>query len=270
MRWIFWTLVLLAFSACATPLPQRRPAHIDQGGPFAFKPRHRSICEPSFEGSYTGTLSGTGPNKVRIDIICKSSAQMIAGLVLLNETNDIVEKFGMDEVATEDDEIVISTFSLDARARSFFSEIYEMRYLKLDLPALRNGQIRGTILIGQSRAIRTIKADRTLVFPVLKPIGAAISKDMAIGTFKLPQSRTMTFDILIDAVVVNMHLAGDDTIHMIDDLPWSKDGLFSATSTRHGLMHVRGRVLDANRMELFWISPTHGLSGPFIANRIKP
>jgi hypothetical protein len=270
MRWlwmsgIFFVCLLISQTVAADPMD--------------------GFCTSEVEGTYQGRLN---EDDVRVNLFCVDENRLAATVcpsLGKDRGYDIAAVTNLSNAKFDGDNLVLASFGLENSDRRAGSSKSLISYFRVDLAEFRKGHLTGIYMTGNMSAFQRLDAHKTGSFPQLtSALKEPLPAKAIIGVFKtdMPEdikAVNLVFDILLGTPVVSLAGTYSHIVNHFTDGPlWDENtGLISImTAEGNGgepddkkLYYMRGRALDANRIEYYVISPVKGLRGPFHAERIS-
>ena len=270
-------LVILLISLSLTIFGSGPAARADEDSALKV---YQDLCAgESAEGSYVATLGAAG--KFRINIVCVSPSSLAASLRDMSGGNIM---FSLVHTAVDDDTISFLTFHIAADDAKTMSAMNADIRLKLDLPSLRQGILKGSYKALQKADPIFFETRREAAFPnlLIKTNRTVDFKKTFPGSFQIsagPLKPDLTFimmtDILggIQRLNINFPGASGFVLHNglsatnAGDVFYATSGVDDGASGRVNLLHIRGRILNPNEYEIYYLDTRTGLKGPLKAKR---
>lgn len=231
----------------------------------------RDLCAgEKAEGTYVSEMGSAG--KVRVNIVCFAENEI--GLNIRSVGSDFLN-FTLLHLAIDGDYISFLSYTPDDDTAKGVPSHGLVR-VKLHLPSLREG-----LLEGDYRALRIVKplplhAKRAAAFPSffsLAGTGPAVDGEYRVNAPGLDFS--FAIETIGNHQRANLVIEGGSGFFLAHGLETaSANGIFYVSSGvlddesgRANLLHLRGRALSENELEVYYLDTQKGLLGPFKATR---
>jgi hypothetical protein len=240
---------------------------------------YEELCRSgSAEGSYIINVGKAG--RFRVSLVCTGPSGLAVGLRGIDPPE--AGFFSLVHTAVDDDVISFLTFHIAADdAKTMSSASTDIR-LKLDIPSLKTGLLKGTYRTLNSVDPVPVSARREASFPNLLAMTnhSVDYKKSFTGSFNVPYEAApfvLTMDVLGGIQRININLPGVSGYVLHNGLPaagagdvfYATSGVDDGTFGRVNLLHIRGRFLNENEVEIYYLDTRSGLLGPFRAKRRK-
>jgi hypothetical protein len=240
------------------------------------------------EGTYSAKIGAAG--QFKIYLICTGTGEMVATMRDGISTGGTASnQLTMANNAIDDDILSFVSFGTSARdAKSETANGIDGR-LQVSIIALRRGELKGTVRFLRMLSPVAISVSRESAFPnVLMQAGHGTGVQRATGTFKtldVPGSsaklvpNNISLDVIggIQRATLNFSDPNvGNAFALYNGLKADSDqsGVFYVTSgvdygngPQATTQHIRGRFLNFNEIEFYYISTQVGLVGPIHARR---
>ncbi len=228
------------------------------------------------EGGYTLSIKNLGD--YHINIVCVNASSLALSLRELGPQGVI--NTTLAQTAIDDDMMTFMAFHASGDdAKTMSPNNIDVR-LKLSVSELKHGVMKGFYKTGLFLDWSVVSAKKESTFPQLlkEASPSANYKQAYISSFNvnIPTGpMVMTLDIVGGIQRINMNFPGVMTAALYNGLRASSAGnIFYATAGvddgtfgKSNLYHVRGRILNANELEVYYLDSLTGMSGPFKAVR---
>lgn len=248
----------------------------------AFADDLQGLCEQAVEGSYIAKFIS---DKARINIICLTNDRMVGSFTQLLDDHavpgaSISGSASFSHATIDDGQLILSDFPVNNEDRRGHSSKGMVSYLRLNIQALKNHELRGTYMRGNMAKFAPIIGTLETALPRFGgTLKAPLIKANATGVYGVAKTQFgpthVIFDVLGDTPVIYLRPdSGSGTLHFLDGPKWDGTGIFtSATPEGNGgepddkkLFVIRGHFVDGGQLEYYMVSPVK-IEGPLRAAR---
>lgn len=234
-----------------------------------------SLCSFGIEGSFVGSIDKT---PTLFNVVCIDDSRMAMGLSV-GPQGDTFQITLINSLVDDDDTLVFSMSPLNQADRKTATSGSPETYVRLDIEALRHGELKGVFLGGTSIRPQALVAKKKATLPKLssfKSIGIDPKQVRGTYQFKLQNGLILLFWFdMVGAVPVVTVNDGNKGLHLIDGPKWDGHGGFSVTDafgdfmpvTSGNLIQMRGSVQKLGELQIYYVDPQNGIQGPLTAVR---
>lgn len=228
---------------------------------------YRELCSSDqAEGMYDVTADELG--RLHINIFCTSQQTLVASI----HRSDGSRNFSLVHTAVDGDIISFVTFHPDADdAKTMPPNNTDMR-LRLNIPLLKKGSLKGTIRTLHHLDPEEIEATRrTISFPNL--LNRASGQKPLEGSYSFKDDKltgVVSIEVIGGIQRVNIHIPEIGGRVLYHGLPAKEAGgiVYATTGVDDGmfggigLIHLRARIINDKEIDLYYFDARRDLIGP--------